>query len=117
MSETPKSILPATGAACGSAGFSIVAAMGFCCYGPLAISLVGVTGAATLSRVEPFRPYLIGIAVLLLAWAFWRVYRSKIRPTGIQIVLWGSLIVLLVSAFFPNIAELFMTITPGKARG
>jgi hypothetical protein len=55
--------------------------------------------------------------VLLLAWAFWRVYRSKIRPTGIQIVLWGSLIVLLVSAFFPNIAELFMTITPGKARG
>lgn len=113
MSEAPKSNLAPAGAACGAAGLSgLAAAMGFCCYGPLAVTLVGVTGAAWFSRFEPYRPIVLIAAGSLLVWAFWRVYRQPHRGLGIQIVLWLALVLLLGSVFLADIAALFMRFGP-----
>jgi hypothetical protein len=113
MSETAKSNLPAAGAACGSVGLSgLAAAMGFCCYGPLAVTLVGVTGAAWFSRFEPYRPIVLILAGAALAWGFWQVYRQPNRGLGIQIVLWVSLVVLIASLFLADIAALFIRFGP-----
>jgi len=113
MSNTAQSNLGAAGAACGSVGLSgIAAALGFCCYGPLAVTLVGVTGAAWFSRFEPYRPVVLIVAGALLAWSFWRVYRSPGRSIGIQIVLWLSLICLVASFFLPDLAAQFVHFGP-----
>lgn len=113
MSEATKSNLPAAGAACGSVGLSgLAAAMGFCCYGPLAVTLVGVTGAAWFSRFEPYRPIVLILAGAVLAWAFWRVYRQPQRGLGIQIILWLSLALLVGSVFLPELAALFISVGP-----
>ncbi len=113
MSETPTSNLTAAGAACGSVGLSgLAAAMGFCCYGPLAVTLVGVTGAAWFSRFEPYRPIVLILAGAVLGWAFWRVYRQPQRGPGIQIVLWLSLILLIGSVFLPELAAVFISVGP-----
>ena len=116
MSDQPKSNLSAAGAACGSVGLSgLAAAFGFCCYGPLAVTLVGVTGAAWFSRFEPYRPFVLIAAGALLAWSFWRVYRSPTRGIGIQIVLWLSLGLLLGSLFLPELATFFVRVEPTGA--
>ena len=49
-----------------------------CCVGPVAAAFLGL-GVATRvgTAVEPYRPYLIGVTVLLLGWAFYRVYRPE----------------------------------------
>ncbi|MGQ0534025.1 MAG: hypothetical protein ACT4OF_15240 [Caulobacteraceae bacterium] len=114
MSDAPKSNLAAAaGAACSSVGLSgLAAAMGFCCYGPLAVTLVGVTGAAWFSRFEPYRPLVLIAAGALLVWAFWRVYRQPQRGVGIQLVLWLSLMLLLASLFLADLAPLFMRLGP-----
>jgi hypothetical protein len=113
MSEAIKSNLAPAGAACSSVGLSgLAAAMGFCCYGPLAVTLVGVTGAAWFSRFEPYRPIVLILAGALLTWAFWRVYRTPARGLGIQIVLWLSLVLLLGSVFLPELAPPFMRLSP-----
>lgn len=115
MSETPKSNAGAAGAACGSAGLSgLAAAMGVCCYGPLAVVLVGVSGAAAFSRFEPYRPFVLIASGALLAWAFWSVYRRPHRGLVIQIILWASLALLLGSLFLPELAPLFINILPGE---
>ena len=62
----------------GAIGISALASfVGLCCIGPWAVVLFGVPGAVTLARFQPLRPYILGVAVLLLAWSFWRVYRKQ----------------------------------------
>lgn len=118
MSETPKSNFGSIGAAFGSVGLSgLAAAMGLCCYGPLAVMLVGVTGAAWFSRFESYRPLVLIAAGALLVWAFWRVYSRPGRGLAIQIVLWASLLVLLGSVFLADIAPLFINYLPEESRG
>ena len=56
-------------------GGSTVAAIGskICCIGPLMLGVgLGASGAAAI--IEPFRPYLLGVAILSLAYSFYRVY-------------------------------------------
>ncbi len=56
-------------------GGSTVAAIGskLCCIGPLMLGVgLGATGAAAI--IEPFRPYLLSVAILSLAYSFYRVY-------------------------------------------
>ncbi|NOY76485.1 MAG: hypothetical protein GXO76_01315, partial [Calditrichaeota bacterium] len=50
-----------------------------CCVGPLVILALGLGGAwtARLSVFQPFRPYLIVITLLFLAYAFYKIYRRK----------------------------------------
>ena len=57
---------------------SAVAAVGasVCCVGPLVLLMLGVGGSwiGSLTAMEPFRPYLIGLTLLFLGLAFRRLY-------------------------------------------
>jgi hypothetical protein len=109
MDGKRKSSLRGVGAISGSLGLSgIAATLGLCCYGPLAVTLVGATGAAWISRFEPYRPFVLMAAGGLLAWAFWRVYGRPQRGLAIQIILWASLALFVASVFVPDLAVLFI---------
>jgi len=47
-----------------------------CCLGPLLLLTLGVSGSwiGSLSAMEPFRPYLMGLTLLLLGLAFRKLY-------------------------------------------
>lgn len=55
---------------------SLVASV--CCIGPLILALLGLTGVAAFSFLEPLRPYLISASVILFLFAFYFVYRKKV---------------------------------------
>ncbi len=60
-------------------GTSVLAAItaSLCCITPVLALLAGTSGiASTFSWIEPFRPYLIGLTVLVLAFA----WHQKLRP-------------------------------------
>lgn len=48
-----------------------------CCLDPLVLLALGVStaGVGTLARLEPYRPVLIGVAVLSLYFAHRRIFR------------------------------------------
>lgn len=61
-------------------GTSIFAAItaSLCCITPVLVLVAGTTGAAsTFSWVEPFRPYLICLTVLILAIAWYQKLKPK----------------------------------------
>jgi mercuric ion transport protein len=62
------------------AGLAALLASG-CCVAPLLLALAGVSGAwiGQLRRIEPYSPWLMGLSVLALAFAGWRLFR---RPAG-----------------------------------
>ena len=47
-----------------------------CCVGPLVLLMLGVSGSwiGSLTAMEPFRPYLIGVTLLFLSLAFRKLY-------------------------------------------
>ncbi len=49
-----------------------------CCIGPLVLLALGVGGAwvGSLTALEPFRPYFMGITFIFLGYAFYRIYRK-----------------------------------------
>ena len=49
-----------------------------CCLGPLVLVSVGVGGAwiSTLTKLEPFRPLFIGVALLCMVLAYRKIYRA-----------------------------------------
>src|SRR6201984_2281680 len=59
----------------------ILSAIGasICCVGPLVLLALGVSGAwiGSLTALEPYRPFFIGIALLFLAFAFHRLYLAR----------------------------------------
>ena len=61
-----------------------------CCLGPLVLVSVGVGGAwiSTLTKLEPFRPLFIGIALLCMALAYRKIFRAPAaavrRATAIE---------------------------------
>ena len=75
MDEASK-VAGTTGSAVGLSALSSF--IGLCCIGPWAVALFGVSGAITMARFDFLRPYLLGLAALLLIWAFWRVYQQPI---------------------------------------
>ncbi len=60
-----------TGSAIGLS--AIASVVGLCCVGPWAVALFGVSGAITMARFDFLRPYILAVAAVMLAWAFWRV--------------------------------------------
>ena len=50
-----------------------------CCAGPLVLVILGVGGAwgSRLIALEPFQPYLVALAMIFFAFAFYRLYRSQ----------------------------------------
>ena len=79
MSELNKSNIAQSGRGFLAAG--ILAAVGapICCVGPLVLLALGVSGAwiGTLTALEPYRPFFIGLALLFLAFAFHRLYLAR----------------------------------------
>src|SRR5713101_4719282 len=48
-----------------------------CCIGPVMLALAGVGGIAVFSVFEVYRPYLVGLTILLIAIAFFFTYRKR----------------------------------------
>lgn len=59
------------------AGLLVAITASLCCITPVFATLAGIGGvAATFSWMEPFRPYLIGLTILVLGFAWYQ----KLRP-------------------------------------
>jgi mercuric ion transport protein len=60
----------------------ILSAIGasICCIGPLVLLTLGISGAwiGSLTALEPYRPIFIGLTLLFLGFAFYRLY--LVRP-------------------------------------
>jgi len=91
-----------------------------CCVLPLALVLVGVTGAwmANLQALKPVTPYAIALTLGALAWAGWLVFRpvrqcdsaigacATTRPLMRRLFIACALFVALLLGF-PLVAPLF----------
>lgn len=71
----------------GSLFAGVLAAIGasVCCVGPLVLLMLGIGGAwvASLTALEPLRPWLIGATLLFLGLAFRRLYlQPQVCETG-----------------------------------
>lgn len=54
---------------------AIVASL--CCIGPSAVVLIGIGSIGVFSHFEAFRPYFIGLTVVILGFAFYLTYRTR----------------------------------------
>lgn len=62
------------------AGLLVAFTASLCCITPVFATLAGIGGvAATFSWMEPFRPYLIGLTVLVLAFAWYQKLKPKTK--------------------------------------
>ena len=111
----------------GAIGLSALASfIGLCCIGPWAVVLFGVSGAVTMARWAPVRPYILSVALLMLAWAFWRVYRP--RPAcddgtcqagpsiWLKSMLWLATVMVVVAFFADQLQWLLVDPTPEGLR-
>ena len=108
-------------------GLSAIASfIGLCCVGPWAVALFGVSGAITMARFDFLRPYILTLAALMLAWAFWRVYRTEPAcedgtcPTGpsvwLKATLWFAAVLTLAAFFADDLQWLLIDPTPEGLR-
>jgi mercuric ion transport protein len=111
----------------GAIGISAVASfVGLCCIGPWAVAVLGVTGAVTMARFQPLRPWILGVAALMLAWAFWRVYRPRpvceddTCPAGpsvwLKVTLWVAAFLVVLAFFADQLQWLLVDATPPGLR-
>lgn len=113
---------PDTGAwqsAGSAAGLSTVAAvLGLCCAGPWAVGVLGVPAAVAMAQYQFLRPWLLGLAAVLLIGGFYRAYWARpqcadgscgSRPSGWpRLVLWLALALTLLAAVAPEAQWLFL---------
>ena len=94
-----------------------------CCLGPFVLVSVGISGAwiANLAVLEPFRPYVLAIAVVCLGLAYQRIYRAPSAEacdigticaaprtrTIYKGVFWTVSALVLVAFGFPYVARFF----------
>lgn len=85
-----------------------------CCIGPVLFVLFGASFAfvGKLSFMEQFRPFLLGLAGILVGFSFWKLYLKKTDctcPADIRIrrasrwIFWVGLMVVLLAVFSMNI--------------
>lgn len=109
-----------TGAAIGLSG--LASFIGLCCIGPWAVALFGMSGALVMAQFAPWRPWILALAAVLLAWAFWRVYRPRprcddgscpARPSAwLQGALWLALAMVVLAFFAEDLQWLVFDPTP-----
>jgi mercuric ion transport protein len=92
-----------------------------CCLGPLVLVMLGVSGAwiSNLTVLEPYRPVLIGLALVALFFAYRRIFRpaQACRPGEIcavpqvkatyKMIFWGVSALVVIALAFPYILPLF----------
>lgn len=108
------------GSAIGLSG--LASFVGLCCVGPWAVVFLGMSGAIAMAEWQPYRPYILAVAAVLLAWAFWRVYRPRARcPDGscparpsvwLQSALWLALVMVVLAFFAEQLQWLIFDPTP-----
>ncbi len=124
MADLDKRAAASTG---GAVGLSALASfVGLCCIGPWAVALFGVPGAIALARWQPYRPFILGVAAVLIAWAFWRVYYRRpdcddgscpTRPSPwLQAALWIGAVMLVLAFFAEDLQWLIVDPTPVHLR-
>ena len=96
----------------------ILAALGAttCCVLPLALTLLGVSGAwmANLRALSPYQPYFLALSGMAIGYGFYQVYWKPrkacaegqvcARPMSGNIVktaLWAGAVLVLITATFP----------------
>jgi len=120
-----KKIIASGGSAVGLSMFASF--VGLCCIGPWTVALLGVSGAVSMARWQPFRPYILSVAGSLLAWAFWRTYRLRRgclaegctdKPPGAAMYfsLWLSALLLVLAVFAERLQWLLVDPTPAALR-
>ncbi len=102
------------GSALGAVGAAFAALLGtLCCAGPAVVAVIGASGALAAARIEPYRPYLLGLSVVFLAIGFWRAYAPARASrqgavckvsTGrhVRMILWVATTVTAASAIAPR---------------
>ena len=80
MCELNKSNITQSGKGFLVAGILAAVGASICCVGPLVLLALGVSGAwiGSLTALEPYRLIFIGLTLLLLGLAFYRLY--LVRP-------------------------------------
>lgn len=103
QSAKPKSVATLL-ASIGALGSVVVASS--CCL-PLLPFLLAAGAAGTSAFIAQWRPYLMALSVLLIAYAFyqsWRAKRCNRRPSKLATgLLWFSAAVVFVFLFFPQV--------------
>src|SRR5258708_550323 len=104
----------------------ILAALGAsaCCLGHIVLLALGVSGAwiSSLTALEPYRPFFIGLTLLFLAFAFYRLYLAPractpesacANPRTLsrrRLVFWIVAVLVLVLIAVPWFAPLFYSL-------
>lgn len=123
--EDGKKVAASSGAAVALSAFASF--VGLCCIGPWTVALLGVSGAISMARWQPFRPYILAVAALALAWGFWRTYRlrkvclvegceDKKPGLAMHLMLWLSAALLVAAFFAPQLQWLLVDPTPPGLR-
>lgn len=102
----------------GSIGAGLIAALAAssCCIPPLIAAVAGIGGlGASLAWIAPFRPYLIGFAVLAIGYAWFVYFKSKkLDDCGCDVAkpkfyqTWGFLIAITVFARCQSASPTFL---------
>ena len=109
MEKTQKNLVTIIAAVFAGLGASL------CCILPIAVAVLGVGSAAFAVRMEPLRPYLLVLTIVLLGLVFYREYRAEpceaatacsapTRRTRQRILLWIIAVVILAVVTFPYYA-------------
>ena len=116
MSQQKNSSIPLIG------GVLAAIAASLCCIGPLVLVMLGMGGAwvSSLSVMEPFRPYLLVIAIIFLFFAWKKIYRAPAvvcTPGSLcampqtnrtyKVLFWIVAALIVISLASPYIAPLF----------
>lgn len=102
-------------------------AASLCCIGPLVAVLLGLGAFGAAATFESLRPYLIGLTALLLAVAFYLIYRRRRCEDGScemrspsrasKITLWLATAAVIAFAAFPYYSWAFIRASAQKNAG
>lgn len=92
-----------------------------CCLGPLLLIAVGLGGAwiGNLTKLEPYRPIFLGVALVAMFFGWRRIYRpvADCNPGDVcavaqtkrlyKVLFWVVAVLVLVALSFPYVAPFF----------
>ena len=104
-------VAPAAGGLAGAAAATFAA---LCCAGPSVAALLGASGAAASTALNPYRPVLLGASLALIAFGFWRVYAKRCvgsdgracrmqSARGTRTLLWVAAFTWIAAALIPSL--------------
>lgn len=108
----------------GSVAAAIAASL--CCIGPLFAAFAGIGSIGAFSIFDTYRPYFIGLTVILLAVSLYRTYRKReakcedgscrIETGGKwdKIAIWSATLVAAVAIAFPSVGEPLLAFTGSR---